>query len=188
MKSSVLVVFYSRTGTTKKVVEFIFDNLLNKCNIKCDIEEIIDTKKRDGVLGYLLSGRDSILKKLTVIKKIKKNPASYDIVIVGTPVWAFNVSTPIRTYLSQNKKHFKKIKKGVAFFCTYDNSGSKRVFREMEILSGKRPIALLELKKKEVVEETYTKKVERFIDEILKKQTNIQFHQFSSKLPPCQTF
>jgi flavodoxin len=63
-----LVVFYSRTGTTKKVAETI-SNIL-----KCDVEEVFDTKNRAGVLGWLRSGRDAGSKKPTAIEKAKKNP------------------------------------------------------------------------------------------------------------------
>ena len=61
-----LVVFYSRTGTTKKVAETISSIL------KCDVEEVFDTKNRAGVLGWLRSGRDAGSKKLTAIDKAKK--------------------------------------------------------------------------------------------------------------------
>jgi flavodoxin len=45
-----LVVFYSRTGATKQVAEALAESL------NCDSEELIDTKKRGGPLGFL-SGR-----------------------------------------------------------------------------------------------------------------------------------
>ncbi len=152
MKS--LVVFYSRTGTTKKVAETISSNL------KCDIEEILDKKNRTGVLGYLMSGRDAILKKLVVIEGIKKAPALYDLVIIGTPVWAGTMSSPIRTYISQNKGCFKK----VAFFCTHGSSESKSTFRDMGHLCQKKPVSLLELKTKEVIDEGYIWKVKKFVE------------------------
>jgi len=77
-KGSLLVVFYSRTGTTKKVAEAIATKL------GCDIEEIIDTKSRRGLLGFLRSGLEATLKRLTTIEEIKNDPASYDVVIIGT--------------------------------------------------------------------------------------------------------
>jgi len=46
-----LVVFYSRTGTTKQVAEALAQSL------NCDSEELIDTKKRSGPLGFLSAGR-----------------------------------------------------------------------------------------------------------------------------------
>ena len=150
-----LVAFYSRTGTTKKVAEEISKIL------KCDSEEILDTKDRSGGIGYFKSGKDSTMKKLTELRKIRKNPASYDTVIIGTPIWAWNVSTPIRTYISQNKF------KNVAFFCTMGGSGGKKAFREMERLCKQKPVAVLELKTAEVADNKHLQKVREFAKNIL---------------------
>ncbi|MBE3088681.1 MAG: flavodoxin family protein, partial [Actinobacteria bacterium] len=44
---NILVVYYSRTGTTRKVAEYITKQL------GADMEEIIDMKKRSGIWGFL---------------------------------------------------------------------------------------------------------------------------------------
>ena len=149
----ILVVFYSRSGRTKKVAEAILDIL------KCDKEEIFDIKSRKGVLGFLSAGTDANLRRLTAIKEIKNNPSLYDLVIIGTPVWSSNISTPIRTYLSLYKDDFKK----VAFFCTRLGSDSKKVFDDMKNLSQKSPLALIELTSREVTRNQYMQKVKEFI-------------------------
>jgi len=46
----ILVVFYSRSGRTKKIAEAISDIL------KCDKEEIFDLKNRKGIPGFLSAG------------------------------------------------------------------------------------------------------------------------------------
>ena len=135
-----LVVYYSRTGTTKKVAEEI------RVKLGCDIEEIIDTKDRSGIVGYLKSGRDAMYKHLTEIKPQIKNPADYDLVIIGTPVWAWNISTPIRTYLTENKDKLKN----VAFFATQGGAGADSAFRAMTDVCGKAPMATLALMTKQV--------------------------------------
>jgi len=70
--------------------------------------------------------------------------SNYDLVIVGTPVWASNVSTPVRTYLSQNRGLLPR----VAFFCTMGGRGSERALRKMEEISGARPVARLALRER----------------------------------------
>ena len=149
----ILVVFYSRSGRTKKVAEAISDIL------KCDKEEIFDTKNRKGIPGFLSAGTDANLRRVTAIKEIKNNPSLYDLVIIGTPIWSSNISTPIRTYLSLYKEDFKK----VAFFCTRLGSDSKEVFDDMKNLSQKSPLALLELTSREVARDQYMQKVKEFI-------------------------
>jgi flavodoxin len=152
----VLVVFYSRSGRTKKVAEAISDIL------KCDKEEIYDTKNRKGILGFLNAGTDANLRRLTEIKEIKRNPSLYDLVIIGTPIWSTNISTPVRTYISLHKEDFKK----VAFFCTRLGSDTEKVFMNMENLCQKKPIALLKLTSKEVKRDIYTQKIKEFVKKI----------------------
>ena len=103
---------------------------------EADLEEIKDLTNRKGVAGYLRAGRDAIRKKLTEIEETKYNPANYDLVLVGTPIWGWNMSVPIRTYLVENRGKFKK----VAFFCTMSGSGDKQAFEEMEKITKKKPI------------------------------------------------
>jgi flavodoxin len=151
-----LVVYYSRTGTTRKIAEKLASLL------KCVSEEIHDTTKRKGMLGWLSAGKDTISKELTKLEKVKNDPASYDIVIIGTPIWNGTLSTPIRTYLTQYKDRFKK----VAFFCTYQYTDDNP-FEEMESLCGKTPVATLRLHRKQEVEvDQYIEKTEEFIDRL----------------------
>jgi flavodoxin len=152
----ILVAFYSRSGKTKKVAEAISEIL------KCDKEEIFDIKSREGIRGFLSAGSDANLRRLTAIKEIKNNPSLYDLVIIGTPIWSSNISTPIRTYLSLYKEDFKK----VAFFCTRLGSDSKKIFGDMKNLSQKTPLALLELNTREVARDQYTQKVKEFIENL----------------------
>jgi len=152
----ILVVYYSRTGTTRKVAEEV-SHLL-----RCGIEEVLDTKNRSGILGWLSAGRDAGSKRLTEIGETKRNPALYDVVIVGTPVWNGTVSAPIRTYITQYRDSFKN----VAFFCTQEGT-ENRALREMESICGKKPIAQLELMRKQEVETgEYIDKVRQFTAEI----------------------
>lgn len=151
-----LVVFYSRTGTTKKVAEAIGKNL------NCDIEELIDTKNRMGFFDWLRSSRDAMRKKLTIIKEIRYRPSDYDIVIIGTPIWFEMPAPAIRTYISSHKDSFKK----VAFFCTCTSSGMDKTFAELEKLCGKAPIALLDVNAKEIKNDSFSDKAKQFTGEI----------------------
>ena len=153
-----LVVYYSRDGTTRKVGESI------AAKLKCDIEEIVDLKKRSGILGYLFAGMDAGMKRMTKIKDAIKDPSGYDLVIVGTPVWAVTVTPAVRTYLAQNKDNLRK----VAFYCTYGGSGNRNSFREMESICGKRPAATAEVNTTEVKLKLFDEKVGNFANALSK--------------------
>ena len=147
-----LVVFYSRTGTTKKVGEAL-TNLL-----QCDSEELIDTKKRKGPLGFLRSGRDAARNKLTVLAPIIHDPALYDVVALGTPVWSGLMSSPMRTYITINKSKFNR----VAFFCTQGGNENRKLFDDMQALCGRSPVSVLALRASVVKNEEYNERLRQF--------------------------
>jgi flavodoxin len=147
-----LVVYYSRTGFTKKI------GLDLAGRLKCDVEEVIDLKSRSGAVGYLTAGRDAMNGTLTDIKPPMKDIGGYDLVVVGTPVWAWTVSAPIRTYLSANKGRFKS----VAFFCTMGGSGADGAFKAMGEACGCKPKSTVALKSAEVAGGKFADSVERF--------------------------
>lgn len=153
----ILVVYYSRTGVTRKLADFIAKK------INASLEEIKDTVNRVGIIGYLLAGRDAKFRRLTKLEKSNYSPADFDLVVIGTPIWAWNMSVPVRTYLEEYKGQFKQ----VAFFCTMGGSGDERAFREMGGgITGKKPMATLSLKTKEVVTGDLSK-ADKFCEEIV---------------------
>ena len=122
-----LIVFYSRTGTTKSAVEILAKEM------EADVEEITDKINRKGVIGYLKSGRDAIRRKLTEIDETKKDPQQYDRVIIGTPMWAKNMCSPIRTYLTKNNIEKKK----VGILITHGGSSVEKIVKEIRDLTQK---------------------------------------------------
>lgn len=151
MKS--LVVYYSRTGNTGKIARELADAL------QSDIEEIKDTKKRSGILGWLRSVRDAMNGSLTVLEDPVNDPAGYDLIIIGTPIWASHVSSPVRTYIHQKQAKFNQ----VAFFSTAGGDNFTGPFNDMRELSGKSPVATLGVRGKEIKDGTYKSKVQEFI-------------------------
>ena len=147
-----LVVYYSRTGTTKKVGEEIARQL------KADEEEILDVKSRAGLLGYMRSGKEATMRSTPEIKPTKKKPDSYNLVVIGTPIWGWTVSSPVRTYLIRNKGKFKKM----AFFCTCGGQSGK-AFDAIEHATGKKAVATLVIGEKEIKDMSYSKRVKEFV-------------------------
>ncbi len=122
MKSKALVVFYSRTGNTKKIANEIAKNL------KADICEI-ESDKYKSFFGFFKAGKDAILKKKTRIK-VDKNPSDYNLIIIGTPNWGAKMASPVRTFIDGKK--FKKS----AYFCTQGGSWGEKVLDELDKICG----------------------------------------------------
>ena len=135
-----LVIYFSHTGHTQKAAEII------AANLESDIEQIKEAKDRAGASGYLAAGRDAMFKRPSSIHPTHKNTAQFDLIILGTPIWAWSVSPPIRAYISDQSSRFNK----VAFFCTEGGSGGKRAFKQMADLIGKHPVATVEITESDI--------------------------------------
>lgn len=157
MKPRVLVAFYSRTGTTRRVAEALAREL------EADVEEISDSQRRGGPLGYLRSGLDAILGRMTPLHEAKREPADYDLVLIGTPVWMSSVSAPVRTYLTLNRGWIRR----VAFFLTEGGMGSRRVLDQMAHLCGRKPAGELTLTERHMTRGEYLTKVQQFARELI---------------------
>jgi hypothetical protein len=77
----------------------------------------------------------------------KRDPSLYGLVVIGTPVWNSNISTPIRTYITRYKDKFQD----VALFCT-GSAEDNKVLWDMEALIGKKTLASLKLRRKQEIE------------------------------------
>jgi flavodoxin len=153
-----LVVFYSRTGHTRKIGQILEETL------QCDAEEISDTKNRMGLFGWLRSGRDAMRRKLTTIQPPRYNPRDYDLIIMGTPVWGGMPTPAIRTYITQNFNNLKK----VALFCTHGGSDVDKVFTELEKICDQKAVALLEVRTEQVNKNLFIAKIKQFTGNINK--------------------
>lgn len=150
----ILVVFYSKTGNTRQVAESIGKSF------NCDIEEIKEKKNRKGIFKTIIEIKDAVLGNQTNICNTKKDPSEYDVVIIGTPVWASHAAPAIRTYVDKNKDKIKC----PAFFNTHGMEKTKEssAFKDLEKVISKKPIALMEISKAEIKNEDYRKKIEIF--------------------------
>jgi len=155
----VLTVYYSRSGNTERLAQEIATRM------GADIDRIVDRKDRGRTFnGWLIAGKDASQKMETDIV-FDKDPDEYDLVIVGTPVWAWTMSPAVRTYLGQHP--FKK----VAFFCTYGALKGK-TFAHMEEMS-KRPLGTLGMSGKKIDNRSSEKVIGEFCS-LLKKEMRIK--------------
>jgi len=152
----ILVAFYSRNGHTNRVAEIIAHAL------NAELDEIEDKKSRKGIIGFLTAGYDAIRGKTTDIK-FSKNPADYDVVILGSPVWAGRVTPAVKTYLLKNKDNIKKS----AFFVTCAIDKGKSLSQMREIYDGELLIDGMILRSKAEEE------IEKFIEKLKKGLNNL---------------
>lgn len=149
-----LVVYYSRSNVTRKIAEMIREKL------DCDIEEITDAGKYGGKIGYMKGGFDATTGKTTKINEITKNPSDYDLVIVGTPVWASNMATPVYSYLIKYSDQINDI----APFCTCISGGYEKTLEKIKEITKKQPKSKMYLTRKDI--KNPIEKINNFIEKI----------------------
>jgi flavodoxin len=130
--------------------------------LSCDIEEITEPKSRKGIFGFIRAGYEASRQKAATINPIKSNIADYDLVIIGTPMWAGVMSSPVRGFFVQHAKDLSN----VAFFCSKASKDGAKLLAGMEQLAGKSPVATLDLKMAEVQKTGFEDKLNAFIDKL----------------------
>lgn len=129
--SEVLVVCFSRSGTTRALGAALAGRL------RADFEAITEPADRSGPSGYVRSLVDAVFARTVPIDAARHDVSQYNVVVVGSPVWAGSVSAPARAWLSIHRRTLPH----VAFFCTQHMRGDAKAFHEMTKLAGKQPIA-----------------------------------------------
>jgi hypothetical protein len=150
-----LVVYFSRDGHTKKVAEKLSEKL------GADVEAIREKANRKGIVGWIKSGAESARGKIPDIDPLSLDISSYGLVVVGTPVWASTLASPVRSFLLNNKDSIKE----AAFFCTM-GGGEGKTFDEMRELYGKQPKAVSSYKSSLIDNDEYLAELDAFIEKL----------------------
>lgn len=153
----ILIVYYSRSGSTREVARRL-GSLLG-----ADLEEILDPTPRTGLRGFLRSACEARLQWSPPIVPGRYLPADYDVVVLGTPIWAMSVSSPVQAYL----KHHRSSIRAAAFFCTCAHTGGRRVFQQMEDACGQHPLVRMQLREDELGMVSADLAIERFATQLL---------------------
>jgi len=122
MKSVIL--YYSRTGKTRFLAEKLQQELGG------DLVEIRDLKKRKGPFGFLRGARDARLGLNTEVAPSGFDISKYELIILGTPVWANSPTPALNTFLQTCNLMDKK----VILFVTSRGVGYRQA---IDILKGK---------------------------------------------------
>ncbi len=154
-----LVVYFSWTGHTQALAQQI------AAGCGADTEAIQESGPPQHALRYLRYLRSLLqaaLHRSAAIEASQRSPADYDLVIIGTPVWAWNMSSPVRAYIRRHQGQFRKL----ALFCTCDGAGQARVLAEMQALCEKTPVASLGLTTKEMHDRFHHERLDKFLQQV----------------------
>jgi flavodoxin len=101
--SNALIIYYSRTGITKLISETL------QKQMNAQVIEIIDSKDRSGAWGYVKTAYDAFNDIHAQIKPEQVDLSPYSYIIVASPIWSWNLATPIHTLFEENSFEGKKL-------------------------------------------------------------------------------
>ena len=153
--SRILVVFYSRSETTAEFAGRL------AAELDGDYERLqeVEFRRRAGPFGFLRAMLDVVRKRPAQLQPMTHVLSNYDVVLIGTPVWAARASTPVATWLAQ---HWHEVRT-TAFFCTMGSRGSEDTFAQMQRLAHRAPLATCAISARDMQRDVAVEKVARFV-------------------------
>jgi len=118
------VVYFSLEGNTQYAAEKI------AARLNADLVRLIPIKAYPtGKFGkYFWGGKSATLGEAPKLKPYRFDPHQYELVILGTPIWASTFAPPLRTFIRNNKLTGKKI----ALFASCSGGDTEKCFEELK--------------------------------------------------------
>ena len=148
----ILVACYSLSGHTRRLAL----ELSRACN--ADVEMIGDMAERSGWIGQLRSAVQAFFHLQPAIRPSRSNPRDYALVVVCTPVWAWNMASPMRSWLLRHRADIRR----VACVCTCRRSGHEKVLADLALLCGRPALAKMALTTDRIEQKTHRRRVQGF--------------------------
>lgn len=128
MKSA--IVYYSYTGNTGKVAETLKKHLSQK-----GVVDMIELKPQDESGNFLGQCKRAFRHERALLKETNFNLSGYDLICVGTPVWAFGPTPAVNTFIDNCQGTAGK---EVILFTTYGSgTGNQKALDYMQGLLAK---------------------------------------------------
>lgn len=124
------VVYYSMSGNTKMTAEKIADKL------SAALTEIRPVKEypSKGFRKFIWGGKSAVMGEKPALEPYGFD-ADSELIILGSPVWASNITPPLRTFISENSEALKN--KRIAVFLCYSGGGADKALAKLKAALGK---------------------------------------------------
>lgn len=136
VKIRTLVIYYSFEGMTEMVAKTIAKELGG------DLSGVIPKNKieTEKLMSYYWGGDRKVPERSVPVEDLDKDPAGYDLIFIGTPVWAWSPAPPVHSLLSG----LDIAGKNIALFATSEGDPGKVFSKMKEQLGDNRIIAQME--------------------------------------------
>ncbi len=122
-----VIVYYSLEGNTDYIADKLSD-ALGAGKMRLIPEKAYADK---GFAKFFWGGRSAVMAEKPVLKPYDLDK-DFEEIIIGFPVWAGNITPPIRTFVSDNKELLKG--KRISAFACQSGNGAERAFGKLKDL------------------------------------------------------
>ena len=122
MKS--IIIYHSFSGNTKKVAQALAEYLKTKGDV-----ETLELKDLDDNGNFFSQGSRAIKKERAKINEIKLDLSEYDLICLGSPVWAFGTTPAMNSFLD---KCSGVVNKRIILFTTSGGMGDDKCMDYMQ--------------------------------------------------------
>ena len=123
-----LIVYYTLEGNThyaaKKIASLLDADMLRIKPVK--------TYPRKGFRKFLWGGKSAVMAETPELEPYTFDASAYDRIVFGFPVWAGNVTPPLRTFIKENDLSGKRF----AAFACQSGAGAEKAFEKLKAALG----------------------------------------------------
>ena len=127
-----LIVYYTLEGNThyaaKKIASLLDADMLRIRPVK--------TYPRKGFRKFLWGGKSAVMAETPELEPYTFDASAYDRIVFGFPVWAGNVTPPLRTFIKENDLSGKRF----AAFACQSGAGAEKAFEKLKTALGIREL------------------------------------------------
>ena len=134
-----LIVYYSYEGNCASIAEKIKTALPEADTLRLSTAE---DKTRGFFAKYLWGGKQVFSGKKPTLTPYSVDVAAYDLIIIGTPVWAWSYAPAMRSFLEGTKIEGKRI----ALFCCHGGGKGKTLEKLQKALPGNTFIGMVDFR------------------------------------------
>jgi len=152
MSDRTLIVFYSNTGTSRRVADLL------SSKFQWPRGEIGETRSRAGTAGMLRCVMDSLLRRHPAIRYEGPNLRDFETVILIAPIWLYRLAGPMRSFVRDHAVGLKR----VGVISVMGGQGATNAFAEIDQILGRPPILSTSFTARSVDDGSYSSDLEVF--------------------------
>lgn len=155
-----LVVYYSFEGNTQFAAEQIAQKL------GADVLKLkAENEPPRNFLKFLAGGKSVIRGEKAYLDRFDEDPAEYDLIVIGTPIWAGRITPAVREFALEHPFEGKKV--GL-FACSASGEAAPALDNLRSLLGGNEVAATLSLRNPLKYANKTAIQIDQFVNELLR--------------------